>query len=299
MKTVMRNTIYIMYVSLAAAMLASCTSEDMVSEKADGAEKALLTIDVRHPSATRATATAFEEGDQIGLYVHESQLPLEMSGNLINNEPITLTGGIWMPRNNLYWSDGTFNACAYYPYMEISSVEDQPFSVSTDQTTTGTAGHPGGYEASDLLYACTKGVKASSSPIPLNFRHSMSRLTIRLVKGEDFEGEMPKDAQVFIHNTVTSATVDLSAGVVTRNPKGTTNTIKARQEGNYIYAAIVVPQRLPNRVPFIEVVMKGISYLYESKFQFKPGVNHLVNFIISRNPEQVSINIAGDLDDWQ
>ena len=60
-----------------------------------------------------------------------------------------------------------------------------------------------------------------------------------------------------------------------------------------------MPQRLDNRMPLVEVIMKGVSYVYESKFQFKPGVEHLVNMVISDNPDQVKIEIGGEIQDWQ
>ena len=190
-------------------------------------------------------------------------------------------------------------AYAYYPYMQsVSSIEDLPFSVSTDQSTAKTANALGGYEASDLLYAVSKGVKASASPVSLTFKHIMSKLKIRLVKGEDFEGEMPKKAEVYVHNTVPTATIDLQEGAATRYVKGTRQTIKAHQDGDYTYSAIVVPQRLDNRQPLVEVVMNGVSYMFESKFVFKPGVEHLVNLIITENPEQVKIDIGGEIQNW-
>ena len=181
----------------------------------------------------------------------------------------------------------------------VSSIDDQPFSVATDQSTAKTGTTPGGYEASDLLFATTKGIKASASPINLTFKHIMSKIKIRLIKGEDFEGEMPTTAKVYVHSTVPTATVDLQAGVVTRYVKGSRQTIVARQDGDTSYSAIIVPQRLDNRVPLVEVVMNGVSYFYESKFQFKPGTEHLVNLIISNNPDQVKINIGGEIKDWK
>lgn len=157
----------------------------------------------------------------------------------------------------------------------------------------------GGYEASDLLFASSKNISASASPIPLNFKHIMSKLKIRLIKGEDFEGDMPTTAQVTIHNTAPTATIDLQAGVATRYVKVTRKSIIAHQDDATSYSAIIVPQRIENRMPLIEVVMKGVSYLFESKFQFKPGTEHLVNLIISDNPDQVKIDIGGEITDWQ
>ena len=291
---------HILYIGVALSLLglASCSNDDS-TEAPVSAKETPMTFDVVHPSQTRATATDFENGDKIGVYIAKADMPLEIGGNALNNEPLTLTSGKWTPGKNLFWDEGTYNAYAYYPYMNVTSIEDQPVSVATDQSTAETDGTLSGYEASDLLYAKTSNVAASTSPVPLSFKHVMSKLTIRLVKGEDFEGEMPTDAEIFIHNTVPTATFDISAGIVTRDVKGKRATIKARQESNFQFGAIIVPQRLDNRVPLVEVIMKGVSYLFESKFLFKPGVDHLVNLVITDNPEKVKIEVGGEVEIWQ
>lgn len=294
----MKRSILYMGVVLSILGLASCSNDDS-AEAPKSARETPMTFDVVHPSQTRATATDFENGDKIGVYIAKADMPLEIGGNALNNEPLTLTSGKWTPGKNLFWDEGTYNAYAYYPYMNVTSIEDQPVSVATDQTTAETGGALSGYEASDLLYAKTSNVAASTSPVTLSFKHVMSKLTIRLVKGEDFEGEMPTDAEIFIHNTVPTATFDISAGIVTRDVKGKRATIKARQESNFQFGAIIVPQRLDNRVPLVEVIMKGVSYLFESKFLFKPGVDHLVNLVITDNPEKVKIEVGGEVENWQ
>lgn len=296
----MKNYI-IRYASLALAILGvvACSEEHETAPSQD-AKSTPMSFVVTHPGQTRATATAFERDDRIGLYVADVNAPLELGGNLVNNEALTFDGSKWAASRTLFWDKGSFNAYAYYPYIKgISSITDQPFSVSTDQSTAKTATALGGYEASDLLFATSKNIMASVSPIRLTFKHIMSKLKIRLIKGEDFEGDMPTTATVYIHNTVPTATVDLQAGVATRYVKGKRQTIIARQDGDTSYSAIIVPQRIDNRQPLIEVVMNGVSYLFESKFQFKPGTEHLVNLIISDNPDKVKIDIGGEIQDWQ
>lgn len=292
----------IRYASFALAILGmvSCSEEVETTSRYKDAQSTPMTFAVNYPGQSRATATSFESNDKIGLYVAESKAPLEIGGNLVNNEALTYDGSKWEAARTLYWDEGTYNAYAYYPYMQgVSSIDDQPFSVATDQSTAKTGTTPGGYEASDLLFASTKGIKASASPINLTFKHIMSKIKIRLIKGEDFEGEMPATADVYIHNTVPTATIDLQAGVATRYVKGTRQTIKAQQEGAYSYSAIVVPQRVENRQPLVEVVMRGVSYMYESKFVFKPGVEHLVNLVITNNPDKIKIEIGGEVENWK
>lgn len=102
---------------------------------------------------------------------------------------------------------------------------------------------------------------ASVSPIRLTFKHIMSKLKIRLIKGEDFEGDMPTTATVYVHNTVPTATVDLQAGVATRYVKGMRQTIIARQDGDTSYSAIIVPQRIDNRLRFREIATGRDGYV--------------------------------------
>ena len=299
----MRRTKIIQYTVMAWAVilgLASCEDESLQAPGSLDAQSTPMTFAISHPGGTRATETDFEVNDKIGLYVAKADAPLEIGGNLVNNEPLTYDGTKWNATRTLYWDEGTYNAFAYYPYIsKVSSIEDLPFSVSTDQSTSKTETTLGGYEASDLLFATSKNLTASTSPVPLNFKHIMSKLLIRLVQGEDFEGEMPTSATVYVHNTMPEATIDLQAGVATRYVKGNRQTIIAHQDDDYIYSAIIVPQRIENRMPLIEVIMNGVSYLFESKFQFKPGTEHLVNLIISDNPDQVKIDIGGEIQGWQ
>lgn len=257
----------------------------------------LMTFNVLHPrqaaSGTKVTLTAFESGDRVGLFITRQDAPLEVSGNYVNNAALTFDGSQWTTEKPVYWDGGTYNIYAYYPQTSpVTSVDDLPFSVATDQNAAG------GYEASDFLWATQQNASASDTPVSLQFAHRMSRMLIRLVEGEDYEGELPADAEVYIHNTVPEATIDLSAGVVTRDDYGTRQSIRAQSLGNHTYAAIIVPQRLDNRQPLVEVIMKGVSYLYESKFVFKPGVQHSVQLVITKNPEQVKIEIGGELENW-
>ena len=75
-----------------AAFLAAC-SDDANSQYKD-AKSTPMTFVVKHPSQTRATETDFEIGDRIGLYVADTEKPMELGGNLANNDVLTYDGDI-------------------------------------------------------------------------------------------------------------------------------------------------------------------------------------------------------------
>lgn len=98
------------------------------------------------------------------------------------------------------------------------------------------------------------GIRRGSHP-PVPPLHEPSEGTAG--SGEDYEGELPNDVTLYIHNTVTEATIDLAVGIPTRNQYASARTVIARDEGNHTYGAILVPQRLLNRLPLLEVVTEG------------------------------------------
>ena len=90
-----------------------------------------------------------------------------------------------------------------------------------------------------------------------------------------------------IYNTVPTAQVDLSTGDVVKDPKAAVGPLQARRVSSDTFEAIVVPQMLVNRVPLFEVICGDVSYLLETKFNFRSGVCHTVNLTLTSNPEKV------------
>ncbi|WP_298662419.1 fimbrillin family protein [uncultured Barnesiella sp.] len=282
------------YIWMAALLLASCDKAEEIAVD-DGSIRFVM----QYPSATRATETSFEQGDKIGLflteYTGETPAPLQISGNWANNVAATLEGTEWVTAKKIFWSDNRMDAYGYYPYMSLTSVDEQPFSIALDQSTERTGDQLGGYEASDFLWAKTEGVDQSTETVTLQFSHRCSKLVIQLVKGPSYEGELPDSATVYIHNVVPTATIDLATGAVTKDIFGEVATVKARKVNNATYEAIMIPQRIESRRPFIEIVVNNISYLLEDTFQFKAGMQHTLSLVINSNPDQVSVDIGGEI----
>ena len=302
----MRKIILLVAIALSCVCWA-CYDNEIAGPDAGQACLISLSGEIDQVTLSRVNDGGFCHNDVMGVYIvdYEGGSPgtLLDEGNRATNLQFTFDEANykWNSAYDVFWKDSKtpIDVYGYYPVGTPESVNAYAFEVRKDQSKLSENGEMGGYEASDFLWATDQNVTASDSPVSLSFKHRMSKMVVRLMKGKDYDGDIPEDAEVYIHNTVPSATIDLSVGIVTRNTHGTAQTIKAKKVNKTQYTAIVVPQRLTNQVPLVEVVMKGVSYMVESKFVFKPGIQHMLSVTISKNPEQVKIEIGGEIEDWE
>ena len=119
---------YFIGIFATAMSLVSCSDGISLDEPKTADTKPEMQFSFIHPDdrqQSRATETAFETGDKVGLFVNETSHALEIGGNTVNNEMLTCNGRDWFSTETLYWDAGTYNATAYYPYQdEISSITD-------------------------------------------------------------------------------------------------------------------------------------------------------------------------------
>ena len=284
--------------TVATLLMVGCENSEDIPVVEDG----VMQIEVLHPSATRATETAFEGGDKIGLYATEYNgdiaSPLQISGNWANNVATTYDGAIWTPAKKIFWSENRMDVYGYYPYMTPTSIDEHLWSVQLDQSTPETADALSGYEASDFLWGKATGVSQTDGDVQLEFKHRCSKLVVKLVKGKDYSGVLPTESELYIHSTVPTATIDFTNGAVTKYIYGEMETIKAKRVDDGTFEAIIIPQRMETRRPFLEYIANGVSYLYESTFIFKAGKLHTLELTINSNPDQVEIEVGGNVGEW-
>ena len=254
---------------------------------------------------TKVADNAFEISDVIGLYVTDyvdetTPMPLQVSGNRANNSLVTFDGASWTPEHTIYWGEGKSDVYAYYPYFEtVADVNNLYFEVAADQTGNG-------YEMSDFLWAKAEGVRQTDGAVSLEMTHLMSKLTVKIVAGEDYVGSLPSDASVLLHSTVPGARIDLAKGSVSKDSYSGAKSIKMNKLGirtvdgvdAVVYEAIVVPQMIERSVPLFEINSKSVSYLIEDYFNFRPGVAYTYTATLNTSTTAIKVEIGCELEDW-
>lgn len=292
------------YIALAVLALTVMGCEKECVENSPIVEDGVMRIEALHPSATRATETAFESGDVIGVYatnyVDDVASPLQISGNWINNEALTYDGALWSGRRPLYWSEeGAMDVYGYYPYMTPTTINKHRWSVQLDQSTPATEYALSGYEASDFLWAKAEGVSQTDGNVQLQFKHMCSKLVIKLVKGEKFTDVIPEDTEVYLYSTVPAATIDFTKGIVSKDVYGTKQKIKARRISEDTFEVIVVPQSVLEYSPFVEIVIGSIAYMTEEIITYYAGVQYTVSITLDKSPDQIQVELGGTIEDWE
>ena len=287
-----------------ALSLAAC--QDNIVEPEVSVYDNIMRFNLVGPNVqTKVSAGAFEEADQIGLYVTDyvnetTPMPLQISVNRANNSRVTFDGSVWTPEQTIYWGNGKSDVYAYYPYFEtVTDVNSQYFELATDQSGEG-------YELSDFLWAKAEGVRQTDGTVNLEMKHLMSKLTVKIVAGEDYIGSLPEDATVHLHSTVTNANIDLENGAVVKDPYSGAKSIKMKNLGirtfggekAVVYEAIVVPQMLENSVPLLEINSKSVSYLLEDSFNFRPGVAYTYTATLNTSTTAIKVEIGCEIEDW-
>lgn len=297
------------YVLGALAVLSACQAKE---EWGENKEQIRLSLsgDIEQLAVTRASANAFTEGDQVGIYAvnYDGDTPgtLALKGNQATNVRFTFDGtSTWTPDYDIYYKDKNtkVDIYGYYPYSSaISSVSEWPFEVQEDQSTVSAHGNMGGYEASDFLWAKRESVMPTSNAIQLLFQHKMSCVVVTLEEGTGFgSGEFAAlSKSVLVNNVKRSATINLSTGVVTA-----TGTVPARSTVPAVYEsgfrAIVVPQTVSSSATLFSITLGGVAYSYSeaTAFTYIAGKQH--NFAVTvdkKGEEGYSVSVSTSISAW-
>ena len=262
-----------------AAVLTACQEPEAPVTPNKGME---IAVSAQMYNFTKATDSAFEDGDQIGLHVVTNNA-------YINNAKYTYAGGSLTSEVVNYWHDDESveaDVLAYYPYNVNATykAEGYTFTVEADQAAEG------GYAASDLLVAATKSYPTKET-VALPFRHALSKVVINI------ESELDEAIQsVMFADVYGSAVIDLKEGSAAVN--GQKGTIKAAKvAGKESYTLIVVPQSAAT--PRILVAVEGdkqYTFNISAATDFEAGKVATANITLTK--ELIGTEFSAEITDW-
>lgn len=282
-------------IPLASAItFAGCSDDLGISSEISG-DRIPLTVRGTYPSSTRASDNGFDNGDKIGLFVldrvdgvaedisgspHASNVRFDFDGATNTFKGVT----------DLYWTGQSTpsDLIAYYPFhSEIESVREMAVSVDRRQDTDGQNGDPGGYEASDFLYAKVEKAMPSSEAVNLTFSHAFAGITVTLMPGDGFEdGEWSGlEKMVTVNNVVTTATIDLLDGKVTPDVAATSSVTPLRYGNDF--RGVIIPQSISagTEILSISVDGKGYGFTKDSDMTFVQGKMHTFTITVNRDSD--------------
>ena len=282
---------------LAMLLAGSCSSDNNPDEPeppSPGLLPIKLSCSISAP-ASRATDTAFETGDHIGLYVANyagNTTPiLQTVGNHVDNMPFSYSGSTWTSQSSVYWEDDTTPAdfYAYFPYAStVADITAYPAEIKTDQNTASA------YRSSNALWGKTAKQKPTASAVHITLAPLFSRIVVNLTAGKGFTTTdlANADIQVVLNNARHKAILNLAQGTAT--PTGENSDIRfLRDSDGQSFRAWIVPQDIALHAGFITVTINGNPYTIEQEFSFEGGKQHSFTLTVDKTGEGLQVNITG------
>ncbi len=238
---------------------------------------------------TRAIDQRWSPEDAIGIFMVKSGKPLEDAN--ISEGAKNIRYKVAAADSKEFFPDGTpiyfpmdnseVDFYAYYPqglirndpnsgnYLYDIDVSDQGTETKSNQ------------ENLDLMYADkVEGKRKTDRNISLNFRHQLCKVILTVEPGEGVDTSDMQDLTVEVNNQNTTATFDLTTGMLLMEDAADPKDIVLYRQSQYIYEAILLPDAETNRIfefdlnnehdaPFIwnmeKALVAGSKYTYTVK----------------------------------
>lgn len=259
---------------LSACLLAVMACEKKAVTPETGPQQDLQQQPVRIvPVMTKATQTAFEQGDAIGVTITRGE------GAYATNEKMLFDGSVFS--GSLKWyAEGTEGAtvAAYYPY---AATVPASFTVQADQSA--------GVSNSDFIAGIKEGVLPSAHAVTIPFKHKLSLLVLNVINNS--QGEPAAIAMEGAKLTAKIA-ADFTATVDEAAAPGSVVAAKV-SEGKYV---LIVP---PQTVSLVATVTTAGGNKLSQALQeatLEAGKQYSISMIV--NPDNLVVALSGDIENW-
>ena len=223
------------------------------------------------PVMTKATDTAFENGDAVGLTITRA------TGDYATNQKFTYNGLEFT--SDLQWYPEVSDAstlAAYYPY---AGAVPTTFTVQTDQSS--------GISSSDFIAAVKENVVPTANAVTMPFKHKLVKLVINLTNENNYSLD-----KLVLSGLIPTADIaaDFSATAADMQP----TDIIAYKSGDNTFEVIV-----PAQTAIITLVLTASGKEMEQKLAeatLEAGKKYNVNVVVS--DQALDVIISGAIDDW-
>lgn len=273
--------LFTVLVAIAAFVSCSKNTEEVVETPMS--DKLPINIST---TLTRATDSAFEVGDKVGIFVVNQPNALVASGNHVDNMGFSYST-TWTPDSPIYWLDKTTKAdfYCYYPYAESVSTTAHTFATKANQSQLAD------YKASEFLWGKTAGVTPTEEAVNITTNHTFSNALIILKPGDGFTEATLAAAtkSVKICGVKTNASINLTTGVATAT--GNTTEVTPYLD-NGQYRALIVPQTTAEGA-LVVITVDGVDYTLSRAMTFKANKQHKFTVTINKVSNGVNVGIGG------
>jgi hypothetical protein len=254
--------------------------------------------------STRATATAFEAKDEIGISVASGQ-SVKTTG--VNIRYTTTDGSAFNAADKpIYFLDGkTTKFTAYYPYDSSVTADNPAITKSTSSQTEADR------KTFDFLFSEDgEGNVNSKDGITMTFKHKMSKLTFTIVAGTGAKSDEKfvtnLGATYAIDGLVLDGTFNTSTGEAAPKSDATSTTLSvsvpSAASGTTVptteASTIIVYPQTPAAVK-VTLTYNGVKYTASAKVPtdgYEAGKNY--KYQITLNQTSLTVSKAS-IDDWE
>ena len=279
-----------MLMAACAALLASCTNEEM--NEGLGIDTPIqVTANVEGIMTTRAENT---EGnlDNFGLYIKDKDDSYTSNYGGENIEVSKPEGeSVWTLANEVLYQGSGQTYFAYAPYQSIEAgATSVDFTVETDQSGSEYM------QASDLLYAAGS---VTSPELTVYFSHKLCKLTVKLQTEADISGTISYE-HLYLRGCLSTTSLNLTDGTLGEAKGEAIETEMWHNEESGTYECILVPQTVKYSVVVVANVNNSPkSYVYTpaNAYEFKSNNSYTLTLTVKKADEPTAIegiNVA----DW-
>lgn len=286
-------------IAIALWSAAACSKEEPVaptgahSEIRIAAEIGKTESQPKAQCLTRASETAFENGDKIGLRVEYASVVGHPNALLTHN------GNVFRG-SRLMWDETAGDAVlsAYYPYVAGDDIPET-FSVPQNQRTDAA------FASADFLAASRPvTVEEFAEPVKLTFRHVLSKIIVNMT--DETAAKNVVVDRIAISNFKHSAIIDYTNREASVNTAAMSVNVSGHPIENLKHEVILVPQTIGEM--WIEVYTKGdegvptLRYKKRAKnVELKSGYRYKLNITLrdGEGEEIIEFAAAAKVEPWE